>query len=188
MGQAQQGSTVQVHYTGKLADGKIFDTSKDRGPLQFTLGQGKLIASLNFNPIEAYTTVAAIFFVILWPMVQMTYVLERRLRTLSSSERTIAQLARIELLRPGIIVADHAGKHAARAEADEITRDIARTTDDFFLTLHREDRRRRLRRYAHHVAVDEVVEHDVADAKDALRRDLPESFCEGEHAFVRRQR
>ncbi len=44
------------------------------------LQQGKLIASLNFNPIEAYTTVAAIFFVILWPLVQLTYLLERRLK------------------------------------------------------------------------------------------------------------
>ena len=43
------------------------------------LQQGKLIASLNFNPIEAYTTIAVIFFVILWPLVQLTYVLERRL-------------------------------------------------------------------------------------------------------------
>jgi polar amino acid transport system permease protein len=44
------------------------------------LQQGKLIASLNFNPIEAYTTVAVVFFVILWPLVQLTYVLERRLK------------------------------------------------------------------------------------------------------------
>jgi polar amino acid transport system permease protein len=44
------------------------------------LQQAKLIASLNFNPIETYTTVAVIFFVILWPMVQFTYVLERRMR------------------------------------------------------------------------------------------------------------
>jgi len=44
------------------------------------LQQGKLIASLNYNPIEAYTTVAVIFFAFLWPMVQFTYVLERRLR------------------------------------------------------------------------------------------------------------
>jgi polar amino acid transport system permease protein len=43
------------------------------------LQQGKLIASLNFNPIEAYTIVAVIFFVFLWPLVQLTYVLERRL-------------------------------------------------------------------------------------------------------------
>ena len=44
------------------------------------LQQGKLIASLNFNPIEAYTTVAVIFFVILWPLVQLTYMLERRMK------------------------------------------------------------------------------------------------------------
>ena len=43
------------------------------------LQQGKLIASLNFNPIEAYTAVAVIFFVFVWPLVQFTYVLERRL-------------------------------------------------------------------------------------------------------------
>lgn len=44
------------------------------------LQQAKLIASLNFNPIEAYTAVAVIFFVFLWPLVQFTYGLERRLR------------------------------------------------------------------------------------------------------------
>lgn len=44
------------------------------------LQQGKLIASLNFNPIEAYTTVAVIFFVVLWPLVQFTYALERWLK------------------------------------------------------------------------------------------------------------
>ena len=44
------------------------------------LQQGKLIASLNYNPIEAYTVIALIFFVLLYPLVQATYVLERRLR------------------------------------------------------------------------------------------------------------
>jgi polar amino acid transport system permease protein len=44
------------------------------------LQQAKLIASLNFNPIEAYTAVAVIFFVFLWPLVQLTYLLERRLK------------------------------------------------------------------------------------------------------------
>lgn len=44
------------------------------------LQQGKLIASLNYNPIEAYTVVALIFFVLLYPLVQATYALERRLR------------------------------------------------------------------------------------------------------------
>jgi polar amino acid transport system permease protein len=44
------------------------------------LQQGKLIASLNYNPIEAYTAVAVIFFVFLWPLVQFSYFVERRLR------------------------------------------------------------------------------------------------------------
>lgn len=45
-----------------------------------TLNQAKLIADLNYNPIEAYTSVAIIFFVVLYPVVQGTYVLERILR------------------------------------------------------------------------------------------------------------
>ncbi|MBL8344791.1 MAG: amino acid ABC transporter permease [Rubrivivax sp.] len=44
------------------------------------LQQGKLIASLHFNPIEAYTVIALLFFAALYPLVQATYVLERRLR------------------------------------------------------------------------------------------------------------
>lgn len=45
-----------------------------------TLNQAKLIADLNFNPIEAYTAVAILFFVVLYPIVQATYVLEKMLR------------------------------------------------------------------------------------------------------------
>lgn len=44
------------------------------------LQQGKLIASINYNPIEAYTVVALIFFTFLYPLVQATYLLERKLR------------------------------------------------------------------------------------------------------------
>ncbi len=43
MSQAQNGSTVQVHYTGKLTDGTVFDSSRERSPLKFTLGKGQLI-------------------------------------------------------------------------------------------------------------------------------------------------
>jgi FKBP-type peptidyl-prolyl cis-trans isomerase 2 len=43
MAQAQLGDTVQVHYTGRLPDGTIFDSSQQREPLEFTLGQGQLI-------------------------------------------------------------------------------------------------------------------------------------------------
>jgi polar amino acid transport system permease protein len=44
------------------------------------LQQGKLIASLNYNPIEVYTVIALAFFAFLFPLVQATYALERRLR------------------------------------------------------------------------------------------------------------
>jgi FKBP-type peptidyl-prolyl cis-trans isomerase 2 len=43
MAQAQSGDRVKVHYTGRLADGTIFDTSLQRDPLEFTLGGGEIL-------------------------------------------------------------------------------------------------------------------------------------------------
>jgi peptidylprolyl isomerase len=43
MAQAKTGDNVTVHYTGKLADGTVFDTSKEREPLNFAIGDGNLI-------------------------------------------------------------------------------------------------------------------------------------------------
>ncbi len=39
----KEGNTVRVHYTGTLDDGSVFDTSKEKEPLEFTLGQGQII-------------------------------------------------------------------------------------------------------------------------------------------------
>lgn len=43
MSKAKDGDTVKVHYTGTLENGEVFDTSKEKEPLEFTLGQGQLI-------------------------------------------------------------------------------------------------------------------------------------------------
>ena len=39
----QIGSTVNVHYTGKLKSGEVFDSSEGRDPLSFTIGTGQII-------------------------------------------------------------------------------------------------------------------------------------------------
>jgi peptidylprolyl isomerase len=44
MTQAKEGDTVKVHYTGKLEDGTVFDTSTERDPLEFTIGEGEVIS------------------------------------------------------------------------------------------------------------------------------------------------
>jgi FKBP-type peptidyl-prolyl cis-trans isomerase len=42
--QAEAGKTVSVHYTGKLQDGSVFDSSVPRGePITFPLGAGRVI-------------------------------------------------------------------------------------------------------------------------------------------------
>jgi peptidylprolyl isomerase len=46
MCRAKSGNTVKVHYRGTLEDGTQFDSSRGRKPLQFTLGEGRIIAGL----------------------------------------------------------------------------------------------------------------------------------------------
>jgi len=41
--QAKNGDIVQVNYTGTLENGTVFDTSEGGEPLEFTLGEGKMI-------------------------------------------------------------------------------------------------------------------------------------------------
>ena len=68
MAQAKQGDTVKVHYTGKLDDGSVFDSSEcsdegcdcPSGPFEFTIGQGQVIpgfeqAIIGMNPGDQKT-------------------------------------------------------------------------------------------------------------------------------------
>ena len=52
MSQVKKNNTVKVHYVGKLSDGQVFDTSEGKEPLEFTLGQGKLIAGFEKGLID----------------------------------------------------------------------------------------------------------------------------------------
>jgi peptidylprolyl isomerase len=43
MAQAKAGDKVRVHYEGQLSDGTIFDSSLEREPIEFILGQDTVI-------------------------------------------------------------------------------------------------------------------------------------------------
>ena len=43
MTEAKRGDNVKVHYTGKLADGTVFDSSDGGDPLEFAIGSGQVI-------------------------------------------------------------------------------------------------------------------------------------------------
>ncbi|MAX80628.1 MAG: peptidylprolyl isomerase [Crocinitomicaceae bacterium] len=52
MSQVKVNDTIKVHYTGKLEDGQIFDTSENREPLEFTVGSGMLIPGFENGVID----------------------------------------------------------------------------------------------------------------------------------------
>ena len=54
MNKIKNGDNVSVHYTGRLEDGSVFDTSLSEGrqPLTVTLGQGQLIPGFENGLIE----------------------------------------------------------------------------------------------------------------------------------------
>lgn len=43
MSKVKKDDTVKVHYTGKLTDGQVFDSSLEREPIEFKVGAGKMI-------------------------------------------------------------------------------------------------------------------------------------------------
>jgi len=51
---AKKGDTVHVHYTGRLGDGTVFDSSDGKAPLQFVLGTGYVIPGVE-KAVEGMT-------------------------------------------------------------------------------------------------------------------------------------
>jgi peptidylprolyl isomerase len=47
MTEVRKGDTIEVHYTGKLSDGMIFDSSVGKEPLEFAVGSGQVIAGFD---------------------------------------------------------------------------------------------------------------------------------------------
>ena len=43
MSEAKTDDTVKIHYTGKLDDGTVFDSSEKRDPIEFKIGEGNVI-------------------------------------------------------------------------------------------------------------------------------------------------
>ncbi len=47
MTEVKAGDTVRIHYTGTLSSGATFDSSREREPLEFTVGSGEIIPGLD---------------------------------------------------------------------------------------------------------------------------------------------
>jgi len=60
MPEAKKSDKVKVHYTGKLENGMVFDSSLDREPLEFEIGKGDIIQGfeedvVGMNPGDSKT-------------------------------------------------------------------------------------------------------------------------------------
>jgi len=52
MSKAKDGDTVKVHYTGQLENEDVFDSSRQRDPLEFVIGSGNVIPGFEHGIID----------------------------------------------------------------------------------------------------------------------------------------
>ena len=55
MDQAKSGDTVKIRITEKMEDGTVAESSQDRGPLEFKIGEGNVISGLEQGVIGMKT-------------------------------------------------------------------------------------------------------------------------------------
>lgn len=48
----KNGDTVKVHYTGKLDDGSVFDSSDGKDPIEFEVGAGRMIEGFDKGVVD----------------------------------------------------------------------------------------------------------------------------------------
>ncbi len=83
------------------------------------------------------------------------------------------------------ILADDTDEDAARAERGNAARDVAGAAQQLLLTHRRDHQRRRLRRHPRHLAIDEMVEHEIADAQDGDLAEFRQLLVDGMHGDYR---
>ena len=54
MKQATKGNTVRVHYEGRLKDGTLFDSTANREPVQFTIGENEVIFGFEEGVVDMF--------------------------------------------------------------------------------------------------------------------------------------
>jgi len=52
MCKVKQGDKVKVHYTGRLEDGTVFDSSEGRDPMTFEIGSGQVIPGVDQGVLD----------------------------------------------------------------------------------------------------------------------------------------
>ena len=121
MSAAKKGDKVAVHYTGTLGDGTVFDSSRDRQPLEFTLGSGEVIAGFD-SAVEGLTQGETV-----------TTTIECEQAYGKRDEELVIRKARMEI--PSSVTLEVGRRLQARSQEGQVTRLTVTAVTDETVTL-----------------------------------------------------